>query len=261
MKLSIRGIQLNVHDHGEAEPALVFLHYWGGSGRTWDGVASRLCHRYRTVAIDQRGWGDSDGPAGGYGIVDLADDAAAAVASLGLRRYVLIGHSMGGKVAQLLASRRPRGLTGLVLVAPSPAGGVSLSEEQREALLHVYDSVESIEAALDGVLTGRPLRGEVRQRAIEDSLRGSPAAKRAWPASSMGEDVSADLARIEVPTLVVAGELDQVDPLAVLEREVVARIPGAKLHVIAGAGHLSPLDAPEALAAQIAAFVEERGRA
>ncbi|MBR7514038.1 alpha/beta fold hydrolase, partial [Mycobacterium tuberculosis] len=76
-----------------------------------------LADRYRIVATDHRGWGDSEAPADHYGIADLAADAEGVIEALGLRRYVLVGHSMGGKVAQRMASRRPNGLEGLVLVA------------------------------------------------------------------------------------------------------------------------------------------------
>ena len=111
---------MNVRDQGQGEPALVFLHYWGGSSRTWDLVIDRLKTDFHCVAYDQRGWGDSDRPETGYSLEDLAKDAESLIRTLELDRYILIGHSMGGKVAQLLASKRPPGLEALILVAPSP---------------------------------------------------------------------------------------------------------------------------------------------
>ena len=112
---------LHVEETGDGAPALVFLHYWGGSTRTWRLVIDRLASSARCVAIDQRGWGLSSAPATGYTIGDLAADARGVITTLGLSDYILVGHSMGGKVAQLLASQRPHGLRGLVLVAPAPA--------------------------------------------------------------------------------------------------------------------------------------------
>ena len=109
MKRKLNGIQLNVRDEGRGEPSLLFLHYWGGSSRTWDPVINRLKTDFRCIAYDQRGWGDSDKPETGYSIQDLANDAEALIRMLELTRYVLIGHSMGGKVAQLLASKRAGG--------------------------------------------------------------------------------------------------------------------------------------------------------
>ncbi|MBN3727664.1 alpha/beta fold hydrolase, partial [Burkholderia sp. Ac-20379] len=70
MHIQHHGTRLHVRDSGTGELALVFLHYWGGSSRTWDGVAGPLRARCRTVAIDQRGWGESDAPAGGYAMAD-----------------------------------------------------------------------------------------------------------------------------------------------------------------------------------------------
>jgi 3-oxoadipate enol-lactonase len=109
MKVRAGNISLEVEEQGTGEPALVFLHYWGGSRRTWTKVMDGLKNNYRCVAYDQRGWGGSDAPAEGYALADLAEDALSLIAAMGLRRYVLVGHSMGGKVAQLVASRRGAG--------------------------------------------------------------------------------------------------------------------------------------------------------
>jgi 3-oxoadipate enol-lactonase len=81
---------------------------------------SELKTDFRCVAYDHRGWGESDKPETGYSIPELANDAGALIQALGLTRYVLIGHSMGGKVAQRLAAKRPEGLEALILVAPAP---------------------------------------------------------------------------------------------------------------------------------------------
>ncbi len=113
MKIAVETLSLNVLESGSGEPALLFQHYWGGSARTWNRVIEQLCSTFRCIAYDQRGWGESDAPADGYAISDLAGDAAALVRALGLKRYVLVGHSKGGKVAQFLAAQRPIGLHSL----------------------------------------------------------------------------------------------------------------------------------------------------
>lgn len=255
MKLESNGIGINVREQGAGNPALVFLHYWGGSSRTWDGVIGELAGKLHSIAIDQRGWGDSDAPSQGYTLADLADDAQGVIDTLDLHSYVVVGHSMGGKVAQLLASRRPRGLAGVVLVAPSPPSPTLLPDEQRAAMTTAYDSRESIEFVLDNVLTANRLDPALREQVIADSLRGAPAAKVAWPNAIMREDIVADVARIDVPVAVIAGARDQVDPLVRLQAELLPRIAGAQLHVVPDTGHLSPLEAPRALAAIIRSFV------
>jgi pimeloyl-ACP methyl ester carboxylesterase len=255
MDIRTSGARIRVTEQGEGERALVFLHYWGGSSRTWDSVVSRLSALCRTVTTDHRGWGDSDSPEHGYTIADLANDAQEVIETLGLRRYILVGHSMGGKVAQLLASRRPAGLQGLVLVAPSPPSPMALPEEQRAAMAAAYDSRESIEWVLDNVLTANPLTPACREQVIADSLRGAPQAKAAWPRTAMLEDITDDVRSINVPVLVIAGELDKVDRVETLQKELLPRIAGARLQVLPGIGHLSPLEAPEAVAAAIEKFV------
>ncbi|RKT14270.1 pimeloyl-ACP methyl ester carboxylesterase [Paraburkholderia sp. RAU2J] len=255
MVISSNGTWIHVTQRGSGEFALVFLHYYGGSSRTWDGVASELSDRYRIVATDHRGWGDSEAPADGYRIADLAADAEDVIKALGLRRYVLVGHSMGGKVAQLIASRRPGGLEGLVLVAPSPPSPMLLSEEQRATLTGAYQTRESVEFVIDHVLTAKSLDAARREQVIEDSLKAAPQAKAAWPNVAMREDITAAVATIDAPTIVISGELDQVDRVATLQAELLPRIPHAAMHILPGVGHLSPLEAPAEVAQVIARFV------
>ena len=168
MKIASNGIQIHVEEQGSGDLALVFLHYWGGSSRTWGKVIAALPKSYRTIAIDHRGWGESDAPASGYGLADLADDARGVIEALEIKQYVLIGHSMGGKVAQFTASPPPEWPW---LVSCSAALASSA---------HGYDprgtggdgwsvaTRESIGAAIDQVLTAKVLsptdREQVDQR-------------------------------------------------------------------------------------------------
>lgn len=254
MKVASNGIRINVDERGRGDPALVFLHYWGGSSRTWKHVTAALAESYRTIATDHRGWGESDAPADGYALADLADDAAGVIRALDLRRYVLVGHSMGGKVAQLLASRRPEGLLGLVLVNSAPPSPLDLPQQAREMMANAYSTRRAVEETIDQVLTFKPLDPVDREQVIADSLRGAPQAKKAWPSSASQEDISDAVAAIEVPTLVIAGEEDRVDTLEAVKSETMPCIPGAVLQVVPGTGHLSPLESPADLVRLIDQF-------
>jgi uncharacterized protein (TIGR02246 family) len=255
MDIETNGTRIHVTQRGNGDLALVLLHYYGGSSRTWDRIAEALSDRYRIVATDHRGWGDSDAPAVGYRIADLADDAEGVIKALGLGRYVLVGHSMGGKVAQLIASRRPGGLEGLVLVAPSPPSPMLLPEEQRATMSSAYQSRESVEYVIDNVLTAKPLDAGCREQVVEDSLKGAPQAKAAWPEIAMREDITAAVETIDVPTIVISGELDQVDRIGTLQAELLPRVPHAAMHILPGIGHLSPLEAPAEVAQIMASFL------
>jgi pimeloyl-ACP methyl ester carboxylesterase len=85
--------------------------------------------------------------------------------------------------------------------------------------------------------TAKTLNAEDREQVIEDSLRGAPPVKEAWPAYRSQEDISDPVSAITVPTLVLAAELDRVDSVATTKSELLPRIPGAVLHVVPGTGH------------------------
>jgi pimeloyl-ACP methyl ester carboxylesterase len=260
MKIESNGIALHVEEQGTGDPSLVFLHYYGGSSRTWKHVTARLAPHFRTIAIDHRGWGQSASPADGYGLADLAADAEGVIEALDLQHYVLVGHSMGGKVAQFMASRQPSGLAGLILVAPSPPSPMVMPAQARDMLAGAYATRETVQAAIDTVLTAKPLSAEDREQVIEDSLRGAPPAKVAWPKATSLEDIAAAVGDIDVPTLVIAGALDRVDPPIRLRVELLPRIPQAIMHVLPDVGHLSMLESPGEVAALIAEFCNTLGR-
>lgn len=257
MKIRSNGTGINIEEQGSGDLAIVFLHYYGGSCRTWKYVTTPLAKTFRTIALDNRGWGESDAPKEGYSLADHAEDTLGVVEALGLGRYILVGHSMGGKVAQLLASQQPDGLIGLILVGSSMPTPLVVSPEMRERMLTAYANRENVEMAIDQVLTAKPLQPADREQVIADSLRGAPPAKEAWPVSSSQEDISDVVSNISVPTLVISCELDRVDSVETTKSELVPRIPGAVLEVLAGTGHLAPLESPTDLIRLIDQFAAE----
>ncbi len=255
MKLLISGVLLEVQERGAGDVSLVFLHYWGGTHRTWNKVTAELQPSYRTVTYDMRGWGESGDSMNGYSIAALADEAMALIEHLALSRYILIGHSMGGKVAQLVASRNPPELLGLVLIAPATPTPTFLPEEAKQQQIHAYDTRETVLQTI-AFLSKGALDQDTIEQVVRDSLSGTPEAKRAWPSTAMLEDISSEVSNIAVPTLVLAGEQDRLDSVEQHRREVVARIALATLEVIPQSGHLLPLDEPERTARAIQQFVE-----
>jgi pimeloyl-ACP methyl ester carboxylesterase len=254
MDIQSNGIRIRVSEKGHGERGSSCT---TGVDRRAPGSSSQMNCR---THIGPSRWGHSEAQEDGYRIADLADDAQGAIEALELSRYVLVDHSTGGKVAQLLATRRPHGLEGLVLVAPSPPSPMALSDDQRAVMASAYDSRDPVGWVLDNVLTGSPLAPERREQVIENSLRGATQAKAAWPNVAMPEDITADVAAIDVPVLVIAGERDQVDRVETLQAELLPRIAHARLEVLPGIGHLSPLEAPSAVAAAIRRFVDELER-
>ncbi len=211
--IRVNDVDLNLVDMGDGVPGLVFLHYWGGSSRTWAPVMERLRTTNRCVAIDFRGWGDSDKEAEDYTLESMASDVLGVVQALGLEEFFMLGHSMGGKVAQLVAARRPPALRGLILYAPAPPGPLEVPEDVRRSYVGMYQSREGAEIVLSN-LTPHQLPQGLREQVIEDTLRGAAGAKQAWPLQGMIADISDETARITVPVHIIAGGDDAVEPEA-----------------------------------------------
>ncbi|MFF1444948.1 alpha/beta fold hydrolase [Streptomyces sp. NPDC058295] len=246
---------LPAYDHRPgAGPTLVFLHYWGGSGRTWDLVVDRLAGR-DVLTVDFRGWSRSSHLGGPYALRRLADDTLAVIADAGVTDYVLVGHSMGGKVAQLAAATRPAGLRGIVLVGSGPAKpAAQITPEYREALSHAYDSDESVARARDHILTATELPVSLKAQIATDSRAGTDAARTEWPLRGIAEDITEHTRMISVPALVIAGDNDHVEPAEVLRDNLMPYLPQADFTVIPHTGHLIPLEAPADLADALTAF-------
>jgi len=248
MRVTANGVSLHVEERSdpsqpEDSPTLVFLHYFGGSSQAWHLVMDRLGENYRCIAPDLRGFGDSEAPGTGYAVADGANDIAALAAALGLKSYVLVGHSMGGKIALALAARRPLGLRSLILLAPSPPTPEPMREEDRARLLRTHgDERAALETAAK--ITAVSLPDASLRQVVKDNLRSSPVAWAAWLEHGSREDISPQMSAITVPVLVVAGEADAVLPPKLLERELVGRIKQAKMVVVPRTGHLSPWEAP-----------------
>ena len=162
---------------------------------------------------------------------------------------------MGGKVAQLewIASRKPTGLCGLVLVlAPEPPAPLIFPSDMAEQQLQGYDSTQNAEYVVRNVLS-RKLSDEDVALTVSDCFSGTRASTVAWPTYASREDVSGDM---DISTLVLVGEFDVVEPVERVKEPVVERIPGARLKVLDNIGHLLPLEVPTEVAAQVDCFMQ-----
>jgi 3-oxoadipate enol-lactonase len=249
-------LEIQAEEAGEGSPALVFIHYWGGSRRTWSEVIARLSNRFRSIAVDLRGWGKSARHTDDYSLFTQADDVEGVIKALNVKDFVLVGHSMGGKIAQILAGRRPDGLRAVVLVAPAPPTPLQVSDAQKRTMLASYTMPEGIGDALK-VISHRPLTITQRLQVTEDSLGGAETAKVAWVSQGMLLDISKQAASITVPVCVIAGSEDQVEKEDFLRKVLLPLVPHARFKTIEGVGHLSPLEGPDDVAKVISDFLAD----
>ena len=242
--------------------AVVFIHGIGGAARVWAAqVASFAARGFAAVALDLPGYGGRP-PVTAMGFDALASDVEQAIAARGLDHPVLVGHSMGGMVAQAALRRRPDGYRAAVLACTSPAFGNADGEFQKKfvaARLGPLDAGQSMADLAPKLVhammgpnpnpAGRALAIEVMGAVPADTYRAAVRCLVAF-------DERANLARIGVPVLCLAGENDPNAPPQVMQR-MAAKIPGAKYVCLPGTGHLPNLEAPAAFDAAILDFLEQ----
>lgn len=256
MHTSVNNIHLNVLETGSGPLTLVFMHYFGGSALEWQDVMDQLADRYRCIAIDLRGHGDSDGPDDGYSVDEMANDIISLIGLLSIGPFVLVGHSMSGKVALALATRQLPGLQSLVLVSPSPPLPEPIPDDERQKLLDGYGKREAAVQTLKNI-TATPISEAVSEQIIADDLRTAKPAWNAWLLHGSKEDISDRMHYVSVPVHIIVGSEDRALPPDVQHRMVVPYLKNATLTVCNGAGHLLPWETPNELVAFITKKVAE----
>lgn len=232
---------------GQGTPTFVLMHFLGGSHHTWYPTVPWLDASHACVALDTPGFGEA-ADIDGYSVSAMADHVDATIRALGLTQCVLVGHSMTGKVAVVLAARRPDYLAGLILVAPSPPGPQPMTQAQREQQLAYGATRAEAEAFIDDSSAYR-LPDAVREVAIKDAQRVNLDAWRAWVEHGSREDWSGRLGQLDYPLLLVCGGDDQQVPgPAAQGRTTLTHFSQGELQIIPGAGHLMPMQTPQALA-------------
>lgn len=252
MYVTVNGMRMMVRERGGAGgQTLLLVHGFPLDSRMWCEQLSGLAGRARILAPDLRGHGLSDAPQGPYSMEQHADDLAALLDHLGVKKAMVAGLSMGGYVTFALWRRHPRRVAGLALVdtraePDTPAGKASrdvtaarvretgprvLADEMMPKLLAPQNLAdERITAPLREMILGQPITGLTGAlHALRDRADSTPT-----------------LSTITVPTAVIVGAADAITPPADATA-MAAQIRGAQLVVIPGAGHLSPLENPHAV--------------
>jgi pimeloyl-ACP methyl ester carboxylesterase len=274
---------LSYQNHGSEGPAIVLLHWLGGSSLTWTEITSILAARgIRSVTIDLPGFGDSvDNP--NYSVQAMADEVLATLSALDPGQlsngWLLGGHSMGGKVAVVLSrlllddpSKLPAP-SGLILVSPSPPGPEPMKDSKREDMLNSLgqstgDAEEDRKRASEFVSdnVGKlPLETAVYTRTIDDVLRMSRHAFTAWLTDTEGhragskEDWSARVGILPIPAIIIAGTEDAaLGPDAQCDN-TLTHFSHGELIALEACGHLGPIERPTELAEHFVSFAESLG--
>jgi len=273
------GLDLHLLEWSEQGVPLLLLHGFGNEAHIWDDFAPEVAPHYRTLALDHRGHGDSAwDPERRYDHGAMVDDVERVAEALGLGRLVLIGHSLGGRVATVFAGRHPERIAGLVIVDIGPEvdlrGSLRIRQDVESNLSPVFDSVEeyaralslSYPAAQPEALRRMALHG-VRRRedgrfelVMDPALRGITAGRNASAEAEQQENALRQrmwdaLAALPCPVLVVRGAASDILSPETADRMVDEVLQNGRLAVVAQAGHSVMTDNPRGFNDAVASFV------
>ncbi len=247
----INGVNMHFELHGDGAEPLVLVHGYTGDVTDWRNQLPEFSRTHRVLVMDHRGHGRSDAPAdrAAYSILQMADDVEALIAAVGFDRYHLLGHSMGGAIAQEIALRSPGRLLSLTLqdtghnfaisrnqaVAAYIAARTKIAEEQgMEALANMPRVIPP-----PPYMPAERLDEEARRlaRMSADAFIG------AWRGLEGWEGTTERAAAITASTMVIYGDLDK--PLIDPARHLALIIAGATLEVIPEAAHSPQYERPD----------------
>ncbi|MGD2077478.1 MAG: alpha/beta fold hydrolase [Chloroflexota bacterium] len=263
---TVNNINLYYELHGSGDP-LVLINGLGYDLWMWHKMVPGLAEHFQVVTFDNRGVGQSDKPAGPYTAQMLANDLARLLETLDIEQAAVMGHSMGGFVAQALVLSRPHLVSKLILSATN-FGGPNHIPVTPEALAILMDTqADPVERLRRGIVVScAPGFAEARPEVIESWIAHrletplDPQGYQAQLAIGLAlttEEASFEsrLKNVQAPTLILFGEYDKVVPPG--NAELLARdIKDSKTTILSGAGHFFPLEVPQAANEAIITFLE-----
>jgi pimeloyl-ACP methyl ester carboxylesterase len=254
LTLKVRGVELTVPiwESGEGAP-LLMLHGWGLDHTSLDGIRQQLGAQYRCVSIDFPGFGRSPAPPQPWGISDYAELICSLLDALGFSDVALLGHSFGGRVALRLSAFSPSRINQLVLIASAGLRpNISALKALRIALLRVCGRL--VTQLLPSVLAGQLRQALIRKVASRDYLAAGEL--RPTLVKVVNEDAALYAQQIEIPALLLWGELDADTPVW-MGRALEKLLKSSRLLVLPGFDHLSILSHGRfQLAFQISQFLQ-----
>ena len=267
---SANGLRFHYLDWGDPDnPPMLLLHGFAQTCHSWDFIALTFSDRFRVIALDQRGHGDTDwAPDGDYSPEAHRKDTHAFVQAIGLEDFVLIGLSMGGRNALTYAAHHPEMVKAVAIVDAAPetlrAGG-----ENIRRFVQQDDELDSVDEFVERVLKYNPRRSAQQVRgSIMHNLKQLPSGKWTWKYDKLlrssdkrwqsdpglTDRLWSYVESLKPPTLVVRGSKSDLIASRTVE-EMHRRMPNGTLATVEGAGHLVPGDRPAGFANAVAEFL------
>ena len=244
-------IDLYYEDHGSGDP-VVLIHGYPLSGASWEKqIPALLAAGKRVITYDRRGFGKSSQPTSGYNYDTFAADLNHVVSQLKLKNFALVGFSMGGgEVARYIGKYGSKEVGRAVIIGGVPPYLVKTADNPEGVDKSVFDGIEKAIVAdryaffteffKNFYNTDQLLGKRVSQDAVQASwnvaVSSSPTATLAC-VPTWTEDFRKDVAKIDVPTLVIHGDSDRIVPFASAGARTAKLVKGAQLHIVKGGPH------------------------
>jgi len=264
-------IELYYEDHGSGQP-VVLIHGYPLSGASWEKQVPVLLEGgYRVITYDRRGFGKSSQPATGYNYNTFAEDLHKLVTHLKLHDFTLVGFSMGGgEVARYLGKYGSNGVSKAVIIAGVPPYLLKAADNPEGVDGSVFAGIEKAVAAdryaffteffknfyNTDVFLGKRVSEQAIQRSWNVAAGASATASLACVAA-WHEDFREDLARIDVPTLVIQGDADRILPIAATGLRTAKLAKGARQAVVKDGPHCILWTHAEEVNAELLSFLGE----
>ncbi|MEX2650550.1 MAG: alpha/beta hydrolase [Alphaproteobacteria bacterium] len=251
------GVTVTYVESGDpAGVPVVCLHGYADSLRSFETMARAMPRSLRVIAYSQRGHGDATRPETGYRLADFATDALAFIDAIGLRKAVLVGHSMGSLVAQSLALDAPDRLSGMVLIGSAAAvtGNAPVQDLWQGTVRHLTDPVDP--AFVRDFQTGTSatrIDPAFQEVVVAESMKLPARVWRETLGGLLDFDHTDALRRVKTPTLILWGDQDVLFSAADQER-LRAALPHAVFTAYQGAGHNTQWEQPERVAKDVTRF-------
>src|SRR5271155_361235 len=268
-------IEIHYEDHGKGQP-VILIHGYPLNGTSWEKQTAALLNAgLRVITYDRRGFGKSSQPATGYNYDTFAEDLHKVITHLGLSDFALVGFSMGGgEVARYIGKYGSKGVSKAVIISGVPPFLLKTPDNPEGVDGSVFEGIKKAVAAdryaffteffknfyNTDLLLGKRVSEEVL-RASWSIAAGASATASLACVPTWHEDFRADVARIEVPTLVIHGDADRIVPITAAGIRTAKLVKGARLQVVNGGPHCITWTHADEVNAGLLSFLGEKSAA
>ncbi len=258
-RIHVNDIELYYEEYGQGQPVLL-IHGLGSSSLDWERQTPVFSDKYKVVALDLRGHGQTDKPPGPYSMSIFANDAAELIKSLGLGPVHVVGISLGGMVTFQLAVDSPNLVKSMVIVNTNPEFLVQTIKDHwqvfmRTMLVRLF-GMRKMGEVLSKRLFSKPEQEYLRNEFIERWSKNDPKAYIASMRTIINWSVADQLQNIDIPTCVIAADEDYTSVDS--KKSYVDRMPQAELVVIEDSRHATPVEHPEEFNQEVILFLSKQ---